>query len=278
MMALLVLLPPRARRGGQAARPTPARCRRAPGPAEDRLAALTSRPPAVADRPTVPLDGDVVSVDGVTWSPGATGSSSTTSTCHLTPRASGSRSSARPGARHARGAADALRGPGARRRAPGSHWLPELALGDVRGTVGLVDDDPSRGRASSPARLRGERAARPRPSATDDEVEGALRQARLGGWLDSTRRPRQLAGRRHAQVSMAASAPGSRSPAPLLADPAPCWCWTSRPPPRRCDRRRRSPRRSVSRSHPRRARDRTRGGHPRGGKAWTAWTGARPGR
>jgi ATP-binding cassette subfamily C protein CydCD len=54
-----------------------------------------------------------------------------------------------------------------------------LALDDVRRLVGLVDDDPH---VFATTLVENIRLAR--PDARDDEVEAALRQARLGTWLD----------------------------------------------------------------------------------------------
>lgn len=62
----------------------------------------------------------------------------------------------------------------------GGRALPDLALDDVRRTVGLVDDDPH-----VFATTLGENVRLARPSATDAEVELALRSARLGDWLDA---------------------------------------------------------------------------------------------
>src|SRR5690606_22876461 len=53
------------------------------------------------------------------------------------------------------------------------------ALDDVRRTVGLVDDDPH---VFASTVVENVRLAR--PTATDAEVEVALRQAHLGDWLD----------------------------------------------------------------------------------------------
>ena len=55
-----------------------------------------------------------------------------------------------------------------------------LALDDVRRVVGLVDDDPH---VFATTLVENVRLAR--PTAGDDEVDAALRQARLGPWLDS---------------------------------------------------------------------------------------------
>jgi ATP-binding cassette subfamily C protein CydCD len=79
----------------------------------------------------------------------------------------------------------------------GGTALPDLSLDDVRGAVGLVDDDPH-----VFATTLAENVRLARPSATDGEVETALRQARLGPWLDSL--PDGLdswLGDGHAQVS-----------------------------------------------------------------------------
>jgi ATP-binding cassette subfamily C protein CydCD len=61
----------------------------------------------------------------------------------------------------------------------GSTPLPQLALADVRRTVGLVDDDPHVFASTVVENIR-----LARPAATDAEVEVALRGAHLGGWLD----------------------------------------------------------------------------------------------
>ncbi|WP_341927455.1 thiol reductant ABC exporter subunit CydD [Nocardioides psychrotolerans] len=74
---------------------------------------------------------------------------------------------------------------------------PHLALDDVRGRVGLVDDDPH---VFASTVVENVRLAR--PTATDGEVEQALRRARLGDWLDAL--PDGLhtwLGDGHAQVS-----------------------------------------------------------------------------
>ena len=57
--------------------------------------------------------------------------------------------------------------------------LPRLALDDVRRTVGLVDDDPHVFATTVAENIR-----LARPTATDEEVEGALRDAGLDTWLD----------------------------------------------------------------------------------------------
>ncbi|MBZ5739787.1 thiol reductant ABC exporter subunit CydD [Nocardioides mangrovi] len=61
----------------------------------------------------------------------------------------------------------------------GDHALPELALDDVRRRVGLVDDDPH-----VFATTLAENVRLARPGASDADVEAALRRARLGPWLD----------------------------------------------------------------------------------------------
>ena len=58
--------------------------------------------------------------------------------------------------------------------------LPTLSLQDVRARVGLVDDDPH---VFATTVVENVRLAR--PAATDEEVESAIRSARLGPWLDS---------------------------------------------------------------------------------------------
>jgi ATP-binding cassette subfamily C protein CydCD len=75
--------------------------------------------------------------------------------------------------------------------------LRALALDDVRRRVGLVDDDPH---VFASTLVENVRLAR--PAASDDEVEAALRRARLGPWLDTL--PDGLhtwLGDGHAQVS-----------------------------------------------------------------------------
>ncbi|MCD4526788.1 thiol reductant ABC exporter subunit CydD [Nocardioides sp. cx-173] len=79
----------------------------------------------------------------------------------------------------------------------GGEPLDHLALDDVRRRVGLVDDDPH---LFATTLVENVRLAR--PSASDDEVEVALRRARLGPWLDAL--PEGLdtwLGDGHAQVS-----------------------------------------------------------------------------
>ncbi|WP_051276981.1 thiol reductant ABC exporter subunit CydD [Marmoricola sp. URHB0036] len=61
----------------------------------------------------------------------------------------------------------------------GGSDLRDLPLEQVRRVVGLVDDDPH---VFASTLVENVRLARPR--ATDDEVDSALRDARLGAWLD----------------------------------------------------------------------------------------------
>ncbi|GAB2445097.1 thiol reductant ABC exporter subunit CydD [Nocardioides hungaricus] len=166
--------------------------------AEERLAALAARTPAVsAPADPMPVDGDTVVVDHVdaawdgrvvlrdldlTLTPGdrvavvgPTGSGKSTLASLLMRFVDPVRGSVRLGSRA----------------------LPEIALSDVRGTVGLVDDDPH---VFATTLVENVRLAR--PSASDADVETALRQARLGDWLDGL--PDGLdswLGDGHAQVS-----------------------------------------------------------------------------
>jgi ATP-binding cassette subfamily C protein CydCD len=61
----------------------------------------------------------------------------------------------------------------------GGTSLRALSTDDIRARVGLVDDDPH-----VFATTLAENVRLARPDADDAEVEAALRQARLGGWLD----------------------------------------------------------------------------------------------
>ncbi|MEP9363802.1 thiol reductant ABC exporter subunit CydD [Nocardioides sp. CN2-186] len=166
--------------------------------AEDRLATLASRAPAVQEAVApVPLDGDRVHVKGVAaaWDErevlhdldlvlepgdkvavvGPTGCGKSTLAALLLRFVDPVRGSVRLG----------------------DHALPELALDDVRRTIGLVDDDPH---VFATTLVENVRLAR--PTASDVEVDTALRQARLGEWLDSL--PDGLdswLGDGHAQVS-----------------------------------------------------------------------------
>jgi ATP-binding cassette subfamily C protein CydCD len=75
--------------------------------------------------------------------------------------------------------------------------LRDLALDDVRRTVGLVDDDPHVFASTLRENLR-----LARPAAGDDELVAALRAAQLGAWLEAL--PRGLdtwLGDGHAHVS-----------------------------------------------------------------------------
>lgn len=197
MLALLVLLPlalgevtaSLADAGALAARTRAA---------EERLAALAARPPVVSS-PSVPapVEGSAVSVEGVaaswddrvvldgldlTLTPGER-------VAVVGPTGSGKSTLAALLLRFV----DPVRG----RVRLGGRPLPEVALSDVRATVGLVDDDPH---VFASTLVENVRLAR--PSASDADVEVALRQARLGPWLDSL--PDGLdswLGDGHAQVS-----------------------------------------------------------------------------
>ncbi|GAA1760836.1 thiol reductant ABC exporter subunit CydD [Nocardioides hankookensis] len=197
MLALLVLLPlalgevasSLADAGALAARTRAA---------EDRLAALADSPPAVTSpvAPVVPVGADLA-LDGVSaaWDDrvvldslslslapgdrvavvGPTGSGKSTLAALLLRFVDPVRGTVRLGGRP----------------------LPEVALDDVRRTVGLVDDDPH---VFATTLVENVRLAR--PAASDAEVDAALRQARLGAWLDSL--PDGLdswLGDGHAQVS-----------------------------------------------------------------------------
>ena len=197
MLALLVLLPlalgevaaSLADAGAVAARTRAA---------EDRLADLASRAPAVSSPAgPKPVDDDTIVVDHVaaawdgrvvlrdldlTLAPGdrvavvgPTGSGKSTLASLLMRFVDPVRGSVRLG----------------------DHALPDIALDDVRRTVGLVDDDPH-----VFATTLAENVRLARPAASDVDVDAALRQARLGAWLDSL--PDGLEswlGDGHAQVS-----------------------------------------------------------------------------
>jgi ATP-binding cassette subfamily C protein CydCD len=62
----------------------------------------------------------------------------------------------------------------------GGYDLRDQPLDEVRRVVGLVDVDPH---VFASTQVENVRLAR--PGATDEEVEAALRQARLGAWLDT---------------------------------------------------------------------------------------------
>jgi ATP-binding cassette subfamily C protein CydCD len=149
--------------------------------AESRLAVLASRAPAVAEPDVpVPLDGETVRIDQVTASWGA---HEVLRDLDLTiepgervaivgPTGCGKSTVASLLLRFVDPVRGAVR--------LGDRALPELALDDVRRTVGLVDDDPH---VFATTLVENVRLAK--PDATDDEVDAALRQARLGSWLDA---------------------------------------------------------------------------------------------
>ncbi|MBS2938313.1 thiol reductant ABC exporter subunit CydD [Nocardioides sp. J2M5] len=92
--------------------------------------------------------------------------------------------------------------------------LRDLALDDVRGRVGLVDDDPHVFASTVAENVR-----LARPGSSDAEVRDALDRARLGGWVDAlpdgihTRvgaGSREVSGGERARLALARS---------LLADP-----------------------------------------------------------
>ncbi|GAA4711222.1 thiol reductant ABC exporter subunit CydD [Nocardioides conyzicola] len=197
MLALLVLLPlalgepasSLADAGALAARTRAA---------EDRLAALSARSPAVVDAVApVPLVGDTMRLDAVSaaWDdrivlhdldlliePGDR-------LAVVGPTGCGKSTLASLLLRFVDPVSGAVR--------LGDRSLTELSLDDVRRTVGLVDDDPH---IFATTLVENVRLAR--PSATDADVEVALRQARLGAWLDAL--PDGLdswLGDGHAQVS-----------------------------------------------------------------------------
>ena len=197
MLALLVLLPlalGEVAAGMADAGALAARTRAA----EDRLAALAARPPAVEETAApAPLDGDSVRVDRVT---AAWGDREVLRDLDLViepgdriavvgPTGCGKSTLASLLMRFVDPVGGAVR--------LGDRALPELALDDVRRTVGLVDDDPH---VFATTLVENVRLAR--PGATDAEVDVALRQARLGSWLDAL--PDGLdswLGDGHAQVS-----------------------------------------------------------------------------
>ncbi|WP_395696438.1 thiol reductant ABC exporter subunit CydD [Nocardioides sp.] len=201
MMALLVLLPlALGEVAGQLADAgaLSARTRAA----EDRLAALAARPPAVVEAASpagleVDETGVEVGVEGVT---AAWGDRVVLDDLDLV-LAPGERVAVvgPTGCGKSTLASLLLRfvDPVEGRLRLGEHALPELALADVRGAVGLVDDDPH-----VFATTLAENVRLARPTATDADVEDALRQASLGGWVDSL--PEGLdswLGDGHAQVS-----------------------------------------------------------------------------
>ena len=198
MAALLVLLPLAL---GEAAAVLPdagaltARTRAA----EERLAELGSRPPAVRepDPPEPPRDGSLVRVDEVraTWDGRACLHDISLDLAPgqrvgvIGPSGSGKSTLAALLLR--------FRDPTSGRVTLAGADLRDLALDDVRARVGLVDDDPH-----VFASTLAENVRLARPAATDEEVGLAIRAAGLGTWLDAL--PDGLAtwlGDGHAQVS-----------------------------------------------------------------------------
>ncbi|MBM7515689.1 thiol reductant ABC exporter subunit CydD [Nocardioides nitrophenolicus] len=180
VMALLVLLPlaladvaaPAADAGVLAARTAAA---------DERLRALESTPPAVADLPsrTAPL-GDGVELDEVTarWDlrapltrPVSLDLAPGSRVAVVGPSGSGKSTLAAVLLRFLDPVSGAARLGGA--------TLEHLAPDDVRRRVGLVDDDPY---VFATTLVENVRLAR--PTASDAEVEDALRRAHLGAWLD----------------------------------------------------------------------------------------------
>ncbi|WP_121251447.1 thiol reductant ABC exporter subunit CydD [Nocardioides ferulae] len=181
LMALLVLMPlalgdvitPAADAGALSARTSAA---------ADRLHALEATAPAVRDTvTTTPPHGSLVEVDDVTGGWGLD-----------EPALRGLSMQVRPGERvgvigpsgcgKSTLAAMLLRflDPAGGEVRLGGAPLDALSFDDVRGRVGLVDDDPH---VFASTLVENVRFAR--PGASDAEVETALRQARLGGWLDT---------------------------------------------------------------------------------------------
>ncbi len=225
MLALLVLLPlalgevaaSLADAGALAARTRAA---------EDRLAAIAARPPAVADpeRPLPTPAGSGLALDGVAaaWDGrevlrdldlvlaegervavvGPTGCGKSTLAALLLRFV------------------DPVRG----RVSLAGAALPELALDDVRRTVGLVDDDPHVFATTLGENVRLARPGVVRPRRRGGAAPGPA--GRLAG--RAARRPGQLAGRRARRRVRVASGPGSRSPA-RCSPTSRCWCSTSRP-------------------------------------------------
>ncbi len=148
--------------------------------AADRLAALEALTPAVADPgvPT-PLHGGLVSLDGV--DAGWEGANVLRGVSLDLPAGARLGVVGPSGCGKSTLAALLLRFLDPSRgavRMDGTD-LRAAALSDVRGQVGLVDDDPH---VFSSTLLENVRLAQPR--ATTAEVERALRRAHLGGWLD----------------------------------------------------------------------------------------------
>jgi ATP-binding cassette subfamily C protein CydCD len=197
MLALLVLLPLALGEPAAALADAGALAARTRA-AEERLEALAARPPAVA-APVAPVApaGHTMALEGVT---AAWGERTVLADLDLVLRPGDRMAVVGPtGSGKSTLAALLMRFVDPVRGAVrlGGESLSAIALDDVRRTVGLVDDDPH-----VFATTVGENVRLARPSATDGEVEEALRQARLGAWLDSL--PDGLdswLGDGHAQVS-----------------------------------------------------------------------------
>ncbi|MFE7223218.1 thiol reductant ABC exporter subunit CydD [Nocardioides sp. NPDC057577] len=155
--------------------------------AQRRLDDLTSRPPAVEapEHPERPADDTTITITDVTAHPGGAqpggGPAVEIPDLHVEPGArigivgpSGSGKSTL--------AALLLRflDPDTGTITLGGRSTRDLDPQDVRKIVGLVDDDPHVFASSLVENVR-----LARPEATDDEVEQAIRRARLGDWLDA---------------------------------------------------------------------------------------------
>ncbi|QBR93880.1 thiol reductant ABC exporter subunit CydD [Nocardioides euryhalodurans] len=181
LMAMLVLLPlaladvalPVADAGALAARTTAAR---------ERLDRLEHTAPAVRDTVARPApDGDDVllehasarwTADGPLTTPADLALAPGDRVALVGPSGCGKSTVAALLMRHL----DPARG----RVSLGGTSLRSLATDDVRARIGLVDDDPHVFGTTVAENVR-----LARPGADDAEVEAALRQARLGGWLDA---------------------------------------------------------------------------------------------
>lgn len=146
-----------------------------------RLASLCTLEPAVTDpeRPA-PVPGDAVSVTDVTatWD-GAPALPPTSLRAEpgravgvVGPSGSGKSTLAAVLVRHL--------GPSSGAHEVGGADVGTLAADDVRSRVGLLDDDPYLFASTLAENVR-----LARPGATDADVEGALRAAHLGPWLDA---------------------------------------------------------------------------------------------
>ncbi|MFE4000859.1 thiol reductant ABC exporter subunit CydD [Nocardioides sp. YIM B13467] len=153
--------------------------------AQRRLDDLTSRPPAVRapEHPERPTDDTTITITGVTAHPGdqTVGHGVEIPDLHVEPGArigivgpSGSGKSTL--------AALLLRflDPDTGTITLGGRSTRDMDPQDVRKIVGLVDDDPHVFASSLVENVR-----LARPGATDEEVEQAIRRARLGDWLDA---------------------------------------------------------------------------------------------